>query len=124
MANTSHHILVAEDERPVAKALQLKLEHSGFTVSIVENGEDALKMLGEQKIDLLILDLMMPKLDGFGVLEAMKEKGIKTPVMVASNLSQTEDIERAKKLGAKDYYIKSDTPVASVVEHVEKMLDS
>lgn len=122
MANTKPHILIAEDERPVAKALELKLSHSGFDVTLAENGEDALKQLDNGQFDLLILDLMMPKLDGFGVLEELQKRNNATPVIIASNLSQMEDIERAKKMGAKDYYVKSDTPVASVVEHVKKFV--
>jgi DNA-binding response OmpR family regulator len=72
--NQPKKLLLAEDERSIARALKLKLELSGFAVEIVTNGEDALNILKKQKIDLLLLDIMMPKIDGFSVMEEMKKK--------------------------------------------------
>lgn len=66
---------------------------------------------------------MMPKLDGFGLLEKLKEKKINIPVIVTSNLSQEEDEEKVKKLGAKEYFIKSNTPIIQIVENVKKILN-
>jgi len=65
----------------------------------------------------------MPKKDGFDVLTEMKEKKMKVPTIVSTNLSQEIDVERAKNLGAVDYFVKSDTPINSVVDHVKKILD-
>jgi len=118
--NKKIKILIAEDERAIAGALNLKLNHEGFEPSVASNGKEAVDLLKKEKFDLLILDLVMPQLDGFGVLAEIKEKGIKTPVMVASNLSQTEDILKAKELGAFDFFIKSDTPVSEIVEKIKK----
>jgi DNA-binding response OmpR family regulator len=116
-------ILIAEDEAPMARALGLKLGRAGFEINTVSNGEEALEILASQNFDLLLLDLMMPKIDGFGVLSRLKEKGVKIPVIITSNLSQEEDAKRAKKLGAMDYIIKSNTPIAKVVEKVNKLLN-
>jgi DNA-binding response OmpR family regulator len=113
-------VLVAEDERPVAKALQLKLQNEGFDVDVAYNGNEAIDKLKKEKFNLMILDLIMPKLDGFGVLEEMKDKGIKVNTIVASNLSQDEDIKKAKKLGAKDFFVKADTPISKIIEFVKK----
>lgn len=124
MASKKIRLLIAEDERPVAKALQLKLSHSGFDVTVAENGEVALDEIKKEKFQIIILDLMMPKVDGFGVLQALKEVGDTTPVIVASNLSQKEDIDRAQSLGAKDYYVKSDTPIAAIVEKIQTAVKS
>lgn len=121
MAGKIHKILVAEDEKPMAKALVLKLNHSGFEAKAVFNGEEAIEELQNDQYDLLILDLIMPGTDGFGVLEAIKDKDIKTSVIVASNLGQPEDLDKAKKLGAADYFVKSDTPLAKIVETIEGM---
>ncbi len=118
--NKKLKILIAEDERAIAGALNLKLNHVGFDSSVAFNGREAMDNLQKEKYDLLILDLIMPQLDGFGVLAEIKEKGIKIPVIVASNLSQTEDINKAKELGAVDFFIKSDTPVAEIVEKIKK----
>ena len=120
--NNSKKLLIAEDERSIAKALQLKLSISGFEVSLASNGEEALALMKEKKFDLLLLDIMMPKMDGFSVMEAMKKLKNKTPVIILSNLSQEDDAERAKALGAVDFFIKSNTPLTDIIEKVKKFL--
>jgi DNA-binding response OmpR family regulator len=112
-------ILIVEDERPIARALELKLKNSGFAAEPVNNGEEALLILGVKKFDLIILDLVMPKMDGFTFLTEIRKRGIDTPVIVTSNLSQDEDKARAKKLGAVDYLIKSNTPLTAIVEKIK-----
>lgn len=113
-------ILIAEDERAIAGALELKLKSSGFETVVAYNGQDALDFLLSDKFDLMILDLIMPKLGGFDILAKAKEKGIKTPIMVNSNLSQTKDTIKAKELGAVDFFVKSDTPLSEIVEKIKK----
>jgi len=119
MSKTSKKILIVEDEKAISKALELKLTYEGFDVKTVFNGVEALSLLEKEKFDLILLDLVMPKLDGFGVLEVLKSKGNKIPIIVSSNLSQKEDYQRAKDLGAIDFLIKSDTPVAEVVKKIK-----
>jgi len=118
--NKKIKILIAEDEKAIARALDLKLQHEGFETKVASDGKEALNLLQAENFDLVILDLIMPQLDGFGVLAGMKEKNIKTPAIVASNLSQQEDIDRAKELGAVDFFIKSDTPILQIVEKLKK----
>lgn len=115
-------ILIAEDEKPMAKALEMKLNNVGFEAKAVFNGEEALEELQKNNYDLLLLDLMMPKKDGFDVLTEMRDKKIKVPTIVSTNLSQESDVEKAKSLGAVDYFVKSDTPITEVVEHVKKII--
>jgi len=115
-------ILIVEDERPIAKALELKLEHSGFEAEIASDGVEAIEKLKNGTYDFMILDLVMPRMDGFEVLSKLKELKNKIPVLVATNLSQEEDLERAKKLGATEYFVKSDTPIAELVDRVKKKL--
>ena len=122
MAEKGKKILVADDERPMAKALELKFTKEGFIVKTVSNGREALDAMKSEKFDLLLLDLMMPRVDGFAVLAELKDRGDKTPVIISSNLSQEEDIRRVKELGAKDYFVKSDTPISKVVDNVNKVL--
>jgi DNA-binding NarL/FixJ family response regulator len=64
----------------------------------------------------------MPKMDGFAVLTILKEKGIQTPVMVLSNLSQESDMRRTEEFGAKEFFIKSNTPIATIIDHTVKLL--
>ena len=119
---TSKKILIIEDEKPLARALELKLSHAGFKSEVVFNGEDGIKLLNKKSFALILLDLIMPKMDGFSVLEALKQKDIKTPVIILSNLSQPEDEKRAKALGAKEFFIKSDTQIATIVLRVAELL--
>ena len=115
-------ILIVEDEKPMAHALELKLNNSGFEAKAVFNGEEALEILTKEKYDLVLLDLVMPKMDGFALLENLKKKKIKVSVIITSNLSQEEDETRAKSLGAKDFLVKSDTPIAEIVKRCQNQL--
>lgn len=123
MSNQFKKILIVEDEKSMAKAMRLKLNKENFKAKAVFNGEEALQVIGEEKFDLIILDLMMPKMNGFEVLQKLKERNNKTPVIVASNLSQEEDVIKVKKLGAVDFFIKSNTPIKELVESVKKILE-
>jgi two-component system response regulator CiaR len=85
-------------------------------------GCDGLKEALTGVYDLILLDLIMPELDGFGVLQGMKDKGVTTPVLVLSNLGQDEDRARASSLGAKDYFVKANTPILDIVSKVKALL--
>jgi two-component system alkaline phosphatase synthesis response regulator PhoP len=121
-ANGNTRILIVEDERPIAHALELKLGGLGYDAAAVHNGQEAIERLGKQKYSLILLDLMMPKVDGFGVLAFIQKSGIKTPVIILTNLAQPEDKARAMGLGAKEYFVKADTSLATVVERVKAYL--
>jgi DNA-binding response OmpR family regulator len=121
---TKKKILIVEDEKPMARALELKLTNAGYEVTTASDGKCGLDCLGKEDVDLILLDLIMPNLDGFGVLEALKAQGNKTPVIVLSNLSQEEDEARATALGAKGFFIKSNTPIADIVAQVKGFFGS
>lgn len=112
----SKKILLVEDEKTIAKALQIKL--SNFSVDLAHNGEEAVEAIMKKKYDLVLLDIMMPKLDGFGVMEAMRKKKNKTPIFILTNLNQDEDIQRAKELGAKDFLVKSNITLLEIAEKI------
>jgi DNA-binding response OmpR family regulator len=115
-------ILIIEDEKTLARALELKLTRAGFLVSVVFNGEDGTKLLETETFALILLDLIMPKVDGFAVLRELNEMKDHTPVIVLTNLSQENDMMSAKEFGAKEFFIKSNTPIATIVEQVRKLL--
>jgi len=116
-------ILIIEDERPMARALDLKLKHAGFQTQVVFNGKEGADLIQKGEIyDLILCDLMMPEMDGFSFLEMLHEKGIITPVIILSNLSQEDDEKRAKSLGAKEFFVKSNTPIAFIIEKVIQFL--
>ena len=116
---TGKKILIVEDERPLAHALELKFTHEGYDVTIATDGAEALKIANSGSFVVILLDLIMPNLDGFGFLEQMKKK---TPVVVLSNLGQDEDKERAKSLGAVGYFVKSNTPITDIISKVKSII--
>lgn len=120
--SNAKHILVIEDEKPMAKALEIKLGRLGYVVTVVHNGLLGLSALDTAQYDLVMCDLMMPKMDGFQVLEEMRRRKIDVPVIVMTNLSQEEDKARALSLGARDFIVKSNTPIATIMEIVGKVL--
>ena len=117
--STNKRVLIVEDEKPLSRALELKLGAVGFTVTVATNGQEALQLLESGEFDVMLLDLMMPTVDGFQVLQQIKDTEHRPVVFVLSNLSQHEDEERVLSLGAKKFFIKSDTPLSTIVEEVK-----
>lgn len=113
-----YKVLIVEDERPMANALELKLNKSGFKAKAVFDGDSAVDILSKEKYDLVLLDLIMPKIDGFEVMKKMRDLKNDAKVIVLSNLSQEEDRTKAMAMGALDYFVKSDTPIAEIVKKV------
>lgn len=117
-------ILVVEDDEFLANAYRVKLTKTGFDVRIVADGEAALSSLEEFAPHLMLLDLVIPKKDGFAVLEEIRasKKWHSLPVLIASNLGQKEDIERGMSMGANDFVIKSDFTLDDVVKKINGVL--
>lgn len=119
-------ILVAEDDKYLANAYRVKLAREGYEVRIVFNGQEVIKVLEEFVPDIIILDLIMPVMDGYSVLEYLKKTPIlkDIPVIIASNLGQSEDIVKATKLGAADYIVKTDLSMKKVSEKIQAVLQN
>ncbi len=117
-------VLIIEDDKFLSKIYSTKLEKEGIDADFALDGAEGLEKIASGKPKLVLLDLIMPKVDGFEVLETMKKdpKMKKIPVIVLSNLGQGSDVERAKKLGAKDYIIKSDTSIQEVLKKIKAHL--
>lgn len=99
-------LLLAEDERALSKALVAILKHNNYSVDAVYDGEEALDYLESEVYDALILDVMMPKIDGFGVLKKIREKGNTIPVLMLTAKSDVDDKVTGLDLGADDYLTK------------------
>lgn len=121
-ASNGKKILIVEDEKPLSHALEMKLKNQGFGTTVVTNGHDAIEELSKNTFDLVLLDLIMPVMDGFGVLQEMINKKLCVPVIVISNLGQSEDRAKTKALGAVDYFVKSNTPIAEIIERVKSVV--
>jgi len=115
-------ILVVEDDTYLSKIIVNRLEEEGFIVQSADNGASALVMTRAQEFSLILLDLLMPVMDGFDFLRKIKERGVQTPVVVFSNLSHNQHKEEVIKLGADSFYVKSDISVDEIVKKIKKLL--
>ena len=115
-------ILLVEDEEIMISLLQKKLTKEGYEISVARDGEEGLKAMREVRPDLVLLDIIMPKMGGFEVMEGMqKDKTLaKIPVIVISNSGQPVELDRAQKLGAKDWLIKTEFDPQEVIDKVKK----
>lgn len=102
-------VLLVEDDKFFRDFYAFKLQEKNIVIDVADNGEDGLKKITEAPPDLVLLDLIMPKKDGFEVLAAMQQAGLTNtvPVLVFSTLGQEKDIEKARQLGARGYINKS-----------------
>ncbi|MGH7195676.1 MAG: response regulator transcription factor [Candidatus Saccharimonadales bacterium] len=119
-------ILMVEDDEALASVYLMRLEAEGLDVRRVNNGEDALAAALEYKPDLVLLDVMMPKVNGFDVLDILRNtrETANLKVIMLTALSQDSDRDRAKQLGADDYLVKSQVVVADVVERIRHHLST
>ena len=120
----AHKILLVEDDDALASVYLKRLQAEGFDVKRVPNGEDALAAAIEYKPNLVVLDIMMPKVSGFEVLDIMRNtpETSKVKIVVLSALSQDSDKERAMSLGADDYLVKSQVVISDVIEKIKRHL--
>ncbi len=117
-------MLIVEDDEVLLRALYLLFHKGDYTIASATDGDTALKMTQRLKPDVVLLDLLLPKMNGFDYLKYLKaDTSIKdTPVIVLSNLGDKENIDKAKALGALDYFIKSDTDLTTLDEKVKKII--
>src|SRR5215472_10955895 len=117
-------VLFVEDDPAVADMYKLKLELDGYSVDLACDGVQALQMATGNPPDIIFLDIRLPKMDGLGVLEALRgdERTRDVPVVILSNYSERELVDRGLRLGALDYLIKSQTTPARVAGGVASWL--
>jgi len=115
-------ILIAEDEEVLLNVLKDRFEAEGWDVALAKDGIETMEAIGKSKFDLVLLDLLMPKKDGFEVLKEVRSNpAFKTlPVIILSNLGGDEGIKKAMALGANDYYVKTQHPMSEIVEKAKK----
>jgi two-component system response regulator AdeR len=118
----SKTVLVAEDEPFLSIIINVELKERGINSIKARDGQQAIDEIEKQQPDLLLLDLRMPKVDGFGVLEHIRSKGYTFPIVVFSNISDQVDIDRAKEMGVQEYIVKSNIDWDEIGLVVEKYL--
>jgi DNA-binding response OmpR family regulator len=106
MDNNGKKIVVVEDEAHLAKGLQFNLEREGYRVTLVDNGQSALDLLGKEEFDLMILDIMLPKVSGLEVARRIRKTNMRFPILMLSAKSTDEDRELGLQAGADDYLTK------------------
>lgn len=118
-------VLLIEDDQILSKVVNEELKEAGFEVSEANDGEEGLKLAQSKKPDLILTDVLMPKMDGFGVLEGLKKSPItkEIPVIMLTMLGTDEDIKRGLKLGANDYIVKSQHAVTEIIDKVKKFFE-
>ncbi len=117
-------ILMVEDDNAMAGVYVKRLENEGFEVKRVDNGEDALATAVEYRPDMIILDVMMPKISGFEVLDILKNTPAtaQIKVIMLTALGQDSDQEKAKGLGADDYLVKSQIVISEVIDRIKYII--
>jgi len=116
--------MVIEDDRFLSSLIKARVEKDGIVATQAFDGEDAIKRLPDERPDLVILDLVMPKANGFDVLKAISMMpGLeRTPVVIVSNLAQDSDIEKARQLGAKEYFVKVKISIDDLIAKIETLV--
>ncbi len=118
------YILVAEDDRFYGNVYKVKLGRLGYEVVIVQNGEEVISEVKKKKPDIFLLDMIMPVMDGFSTIKALRamEEFKKTPIIILSSLSQEEDRQKAMQFGANDYLVKTNISISDVAAKIKTYL--
>jgi len=117
-------ILVVEDDKFLRELIVRKLKEEGYQTVEAVDGEEALEKIKKPPFDLILLDLILPGIDGFEVLKQVKEESslASVPVIILSNLGQREEVERGLKLGAVDYLIKAHFTPGEIIKKIKSIL--
>ncbi len=118
-------VMIVEDDEHIAKVYSIKLMREGISSSVASDGEEAVAKITAEKPDLILLDIILPKKDGFWVLKEIKQNAelARIPVIVLSNLWQQSDHERALVLGANECLVKVDNPIQDIIVKIKKYLE-
>lgn len=123
--STEKKVLVVEDDHFLAKIYKIKLAKENIDAIISLDGDEALEIIKKEKPALILLDMVLPGMNGFEILEKVRQEPAlkKIPVIILSNLGQDADIARGKELGVVDYFVKSDISIHDVVKKIKENLN-
>ncbi len=118
------NILLIEDEPLLGTLLKQRLEREGFKVLLARDGSEGLELLKNSQLDLVLLDIILPKISGFELLEKVQADPLlqKVPIVIISNLGQETDLEKGQTLGAVGYFVKARISMEELVERVKEFL--
>lgn len=120
-----YNILIVEDDKFLRELISQKLIKEGYNILQAVDGEEGLDKIKKEKPDLVLLDLILPGIDGFEVLARAKEdpEVVKIPVIILSNLGQKEDVEKGMNLGAVDYLVKAHFTPGEIIDKMKRILE-
>jgi two-component system, OmpR family, alkaline phosphatase synthesis response regulator PhoP len=123
---TGKRVLIVEDDKFLRRACQARLEQQGYTILTAQDGEEALRIVRTDIPDLILLDLLMPKMNGLEVLRILRaEESTRTvPVLVLSNSSRQEDVATIRELGISGYFVKANLSLQDLSTQVKTLLDA
>lgn len=119
---SSKKIIIIEDELILAEALKERLTNSGYDIFVAYNGEDGLDRIKKNKPDLLILDILLPGINGYDVMRKLQEEKIDIPILVVSNSGQPVEIEKSREMGVIDFIVKVDFSLEDVERKVKGII--
>ena len=122
MEKINKKILIVEDDKDFLSILKTKFESEGFFVVTAEDGEAAIRAAKEEKPDLILADVLMPKMDGIEMAKKIKEANKDISIVFLTNIKDTDYTSKIEKSGEFDYWVKSDLPIAEIVEKVKLKL--
>ncbi len=115
------HVLIVEDDPLLVRIYSVRLKEEGFDVDVAIDGNEALEKVKAKLPDFILLDLLMPRKDGYSFMEELNAMNLpkRPPVLVLTNLDKPEDMEKAKKLGVTDFVVKGDTNMDQIIEKIK-----
>ena len=116
-------ILLIEDEEALVEVLSTKLDKEGYEIKVGYDGEEGYNMIADFQPDMILLDIVMPRMDGYDVLEKMKKNNITIPVIIISNSGQPVEIEKTRQLGAIDHLVKTQFNPTDVITMIQKYIN-
>lgn len=124
MADSKVTVALIEDDPLIAEMYTTKFTKEGYNLQHAADGAAGIALVKELKPDIILLDIIMPKMDGFQVLQALRQESAfaKTPIVMLTNLGQEEDVQKGRALGATDYFIKTNFTPAAIVDKVKSLL--
>ena len=124
MPDTKIKVLLVEDDKMIVDMYQLRFEEEGYEVLTTEKGSEAIAMAGREKPNIVLLDIILPEIDGFAILQTLKAdmstKDI--PILLLTNLGQESDREKGMKMGAVDYFMKSKHTPTDVLQKIKEII--
>lgn len=115
-------VALVEDDQMLSEMYKIKFQKEGFDIITATDGSTGVELVLKENPDILLLDIIMPRMDGFQVLKMLRDKKMTLPIILLTNLGQEEDIKKGRMLGATDYFVKSNFTPDAIVEKVRLVL--